>query len=161
MADFYFDTESAEHGRERFGPFSTINGALDGKERMQGGDIVRTYSAVYDVAVASPLAGWQRDNCVGCGYADAELVGTGEPCCDRAWQACPKQGTDHDRRNDEAAAKWRAEVDSRTIMVCPDPSTCGVKGYCGHEKAHAYGPSCANGCKDAGPCEPFTEAAAQ
>ncbi|KKN31349.1 hypothetical protein LCGC14_0825000 [marine sediment metagenome] len=79
------------------------------------------------------LADYQRRNCGGCEHADAELVGTGEPCCNRTWQdcehrrrqheACEAEATgtiptsldvlpmdaDHDQRNDEAAAKWKAE----------------------------------------------------
>ena len=103
------------------------------------------------------LADYQRRNCGGCEHADAELVGTGEPCCNRTWHACPKQdaelkarceaGTcgncntyyclntctrrdewrgqaDHDRRNDEAAAKWQAEAQA---APSPEPK-CPVCG---------------------------------
>ena len=64
------------------------------------------------------LADYQRRNCGGCEHADAELVGTGEPCCNRTWQDCEHRrrqreanaAADHDRLDDEAVAKWKAEA---------------------------------------------------
>ena len=107
---WYFETQADNQAPDRHGPYNSINAALDAKDRTRA-----TLAKLNDGIERrfSPVY-----------EADAAVA---------------EAAADHDQRNDEAAAKWQAEVDRYKLS---DLGNCKATGAS----------ACVQGCEYAGDC---------